>query len=687
MLASLSLMSVSICDHLIPVMEATLETVRPMESKKLDELLQTLVELFTASLQMCVYKDGFSFSNFNKVFGALKNLKDMIDQRKTKSSASTEPTQSRLLEPEMNKYQKCAELLKSLENKAKACSTDEWRQIASHLLEIADAPDVNIFCTTLNTIESVFKNADDPAATFKDFFVVHLQKAVKKLPKLDQIAEHQATRAELVAQAVGGLYLIGWIGEAKLTGMMDRISANNFATSKQLEIFLTLLKLVQSEMIRKKEVGKSKSYIDQLKSARDSGGSEVTRLRCIEILNKILNSPTGNAKRTEEHFDKDLRNLSDENVDGIALKIKKNFSPSNIDRIVEEAHRDHLICAKLIVKIRNASPVVKELLKEKCLQELESSCKKAAARTISIAKFIAQLYLDNVFANADMARFLVSLLESHKSGYNARVGVAALLVLIGEKWEKTKDKELINSCFGLILLTVSSTVKEKKFEFDASFKANIFQYLIRLRADKWKHSKEIAEPILSHFWRHMTLDHTAEYEERFKQTVEEALMIAPVIVPMIIEKIWENIMRQPSVLNDEFLKKIVDVVKLKDFNPSIEKFLQARSKTFRKIPQNQFTRNMQRRLGHAILFVIKLYKLDVVSCELMTAWLHESLTLRLSLVDMAQTIAVVEQHLLCRRTLAITLKIVSLEAMINIKIDEEICALQQDIKKLKKRSS
>jgi hypothetical protein len=102
-----------------------------------------------------------------------------------------------------------------------------------------------------STLSYQIKPQSKNQLSFQDNLLSILQAQFKKLSKMDQLTDaDDINNALYFVQMTGEFFKIRWIDLPKLTSCMDKLSANNFNSLHQLQMFKLLLEISSDEIIR-----------------------------------------------------------------------------------------------------------------------------------------------------------------------------------------------------------------------------------------------------------------------------------------------------------------------------------------------------------------------------------------------------------------------------------------------------
>lgn len=528
-------------------------------------------------------------------------------------------------------------------------------------------------------INSKMETKFNSELSFKKIITTLTINNIKKIPKMNHIDDPQEiTQTIGVLRVTAELYNIGWIEEGKLISCMDKLSANNFETNHQLEMFHMLLKLVYQKMTKNKHVGKCRRYRDILTEDNNAISLETQKKRddVIKMLEKVVTVNRIEDPIEDGNFFEAFR---DENIEEFAKLVSKilmtNRAEVMIERLIEKASNNPKLFAKLSQEIDKLSPFSGRLMK-KCFDEFKTfSIIHEDREIIKLCNFVGELYNFNV-ATDDMIHDCIRVLLDIKStSDNVIVSCCALIATVGAKMETSDSKHQLNKYFNYFKYLVESNNVRKDF----------FKSLIELRKNKW-HAKE---PTID--------DESAKIliVEQINQLSEnEVPEIAIVFIKCIknievakflIEKTWEIVIKKPELIEkccsllSVILGNIQDGVEL---NKLLANFMRARFDTFMSLPNESFNDKIKQRLEQVMYFVATLNKFEVASDDLVAEWLDEKLLKQLTMVDLSKLSFIMASKIFETESLKLKMLLLKLEDEVKDKLKQNSAEMRNSVKRL-----
>jgi hypothetical protein len=513
-----------------------------------------------------------------------------------------------------------------------------------------------------------------------------LQNSFKKLPKFDQLStEEDIESAEFLVRLTGELYNIEWIDQPKLISCMDKLALNSFGSDHQLKMFHNLLQNVEGEMVRQKQAGKCKYYLELLNTTDKN--KKVKFLKCVEILQRILKvtkEQDESDDKVEDEFDELLEKMLKETINEVAQKLALMFSTDAAENVLimlakftSKSFENPKLYAKL-VKATNSS-TFKSLVLDQCQEDFldSTSSSKVEPKVIDLVEFIGELYNEDL-APERLVNVCMDVLFGVKSPCDVTVDSISLLIRTVRARMESSDKDKLDHYFKYFSYVVD--LKED------SYRSIVFEFLIALRNNEWKCDENVAKPLVDHHVNQICEAEVPSISLKLTKLIEDSETIAIVV----IRKIWEVVILKPESIslcvnltnemsNLELMQE--DGTKLK-FAELLIQFLTQRHAAFAAIPTEQFSDKIKCRLGQVIIFVAELDQLEIVSDGFMELWLDEKFIKNLNVIHAAQVSAVMSTRTDEILSVELKLKLMILDDKINEAVSKFSELIQKDINEL-----
>jgi hypothetical protein len=515
--------------------------------------------------------------------------------------------------------------------------------------------------------DSVQEPTDD--ITFKKVLLSMLQNSFKKLPKFDHLStEEDVDLAEFLVQLTGELYNIGWIDQPKLISCMDKLALSSFGSNHQLKMFHSLLRIIENEMVRQKQLGKCKYYLELLNTTDKN--KKLKFLKCVEILQRILKTTKEEEESDDEvdnEFDELLNKMSDETLNEVAQNLALMFSTDAAENVLimlakftSKALENPKLYAKL-VKATN-STTFESLVLDQCQEDFlnSTSSDKIEPKVIDLVEFIGELYNEDL-ASDDLTKICMDVLFGVKSTCDVTVDSISMLIRTVRARMENIGKDKLDHYFKYFSYVVD--LKED------SYRSMMFEFLIILRNNEWKCDENAAKPLVDHHLNQLCETEVPSISLKLQRLMKDSEAIAIVV----IRKIWEVVILKPELIslctkltnemsNAELMQD--NETKLK-FAELLIQFLTQRHAAFSSISSDQFNDKIKSRLGQVITFVAELYQLEIVPDDFMEFWLAKYFVENLIDVHAAQISTTISRLVNNSENLQLKLKLIKLDDKIN----------------------
>lgn len=510
-------------------------------------------------------------------------------------------------------------------------------------------------------------------ASFKESLTEIVQEKFYELLQFDRIRQDKdlEKRAKCLIKLIGTLFKLGWIDSEQLERISDALAEDSFETFHQLKMFHKLLQVISITLVKNGDNNMCKNFHQILQTRVTSTKGTRSFLLClevIELLENIIELCNVQSPNIKSQVSRILSKMKPENVKRIADEIKslqmRNLADLNglieamLDKVLKGPEEASL-CVQLSLEIKEvfvesadeSKVSFVEILIEKCQEMLLNNLNGTIRldqlqHTMTLLHFIAELYNVKIF-NYDFINLCFELISDDGCD-NAVDCMSFLIQKVGAKADAENNHELSSyfNKFEEIVLT------------ENSFRSFVYDALIELRKNNWNRSTKPTETAqasseIENMLNNLADDNILRVKDRLKQMIGEpgrggmkeltTHLWKFASTKSHMAKIYAKLCNEIATAGD--LSEIIagtsrDCTRVTtSFQHCLIEFLQSRIIPLGCIAKQEMTEEFNDRLANVLMFIGELYRLDLISDELLEVFLKP--TNKLSLNSLNKLISIV----------------------------------------------